>query len=372
MLSGRTTALLTLCALLVSAGCRPEEQITRYSAPKQPKSTSGRTPSSPASEPGRMLGAIIPQGEKTWFVKLTGPTDDVAQHRSAFDALLAGWSFADGKPKWELPPGWNESPGNEFRFATLKVSAAPKIDVSVTVLPTAEGDPEEYALLNVNRWRKQMELPPFTLEELRKDDEEHGAILHQEIAGAKAIVIDFTGTLSAASMPRGPFAAGGKSPTVPQPPAPRAPSAGLTFEKPEAWADGKAGGMRKAAFIAHSGSDLAEITVIDLPAAANDLLGNVNRWRGQVGLPAVTAEELPANVQQVPLADGTGDFVELVAPAEAEKPQTILGVVAVRGDKAWFIKLQGESALAAQEKQRFLDFVKSMKFSQSEGNGDGQ
>ena len=41
---------------------------------------------------------------------------------------------------------------------------------------------------------------------------------------------------------------------------------------------------------------------------------------------------------------------------------TIIGAVVVVGDEGWFFKLKGSKALAAQEKQSFVAFAKSVKF----------
>jgi hypothetical protein len=57
-----------------------------------------------------------------------------------------------------------------------------------------------------------------------------------------------------------------------------------------------------------------------------------------------------------------GKFVELVAPEDASPRETILGVIAIRGDQSWFVKLKGDSKLAAREKERFETFVKSIRF----------
>ena len=56
-----------------------------------------------------------------------------------------------------------------------------------------------------------------------------------------------------------------------------------------------------------------------------------------------------------------GDYAELVGPAGVAKGKTILGVMAFSGGRVWFIKLMGDSELAAREKDRFEAFVKSIK-----------
>jgi hypothetical protein len=166
--------------------------------------------------------------------------------------------------------------------------------------------------------------------------------------------------------PFAPFA-GSQGSTTSAPPAAPPPSAtatsgGIVFTAPEQWSPGKLNEFRKAAFVVTEGDQSAEITVIDLDASAGDLVSNVNRWRGMVGLAAAPAAEIKAAAKKIETFGVSGDYVELAGPGDGKQPQTILGVMAVAGGKAWFIKLQGAPGLAAREKDRFESFVKSLKF----------
>ena len=57
-----------------------------------------------------------------------------------------------------------------------------------------------------------------------------------------------------------------------------------------------------------------ETTVSVLPNSS-DALSNVNRWRGQLSLPPITAEQLADESTQVELADGKATFVNLLGHA---------------------------------------------------------
>jgi hypothetical protein len=65
---------------------------------------------------------------------------------------------------------------------------------------------------------------------------------------------------------------------------------------------------------------------------------------------------------EVQVDDVEGHYVEMFGPAGADSHQAILGVIAPRQDRAWFIKLTGSPDLAAVEKERFLEFVASIRF----------
>jgi hypothetical protein len=161
--------------------------------------------------------------------------------------------------------------------------------------------------------------------------------------------------------PLAPFAGGGASPRTTKGSGAAAPGSGLAFVAPPEWKAGELNQFRKASFTVADGEQKAEITVIDLDPGSGDLLANVNRWRGQVGLLPVTAAELASSVKKIDAFGVQGDYVELVGPSGVAKGQTLLGVMAFAGGRAWFVKLIGDSDLAAREKDRFETFVKSIK-----------
>jgi hypothetical protein len=112
---------------------------------------------------------------------------------------------SEGKPQWTLPEGWQEQPGSQLRFATLVIPAEPKpLEVSVTVLPNSGEDDEAYVLLNVNRWRGQLRLPPTTKEQLA------GESTQVPLDGATATVVNLLGTAAPDGMGRPPFMSGAR------------------------------------------------------------------------------------------------------------------------------------------------------------------
>lgn len=45
----------------------------------------------------RMLGAIVKDGDKTWFFKMTGDPEKVGKQKDAFDKLIKSLKWTDGK-----------------------------------------------------------------------------------------------------------------------------------------------------------------------------------------------------------------------------------------------------------------------------------
>lgn len=148
----RIGALLAGLALALLAGCK-DETIERYQVPRPPQQ--------------RLLGAIIPRGERTWFFKLVGPQDVVDKHAAEFRQFIQSLSFPEkGRQPiaWRVPEewGWREEPGEKLRYATFKIG--PREDpLELTVIPLGGGGT---LLSNVNRWRDQMGLPRVTEDDL--------------------------------------------------------------------------------------------------------------------------------------------------------------------------------------------------------------
>ena len=66
---------------------------------------------------------------------------------------------------WTAPPSWKEKALSEFRKASFEIqSHEGKADFSVVAFPGDAGG----LLANINRWRGQLQLPPFTEETLRR------------------------------------------------------------------------------------------------------------------------------------------------------------------------------------------------------------
>lgn len=146
--------------------------------------------------------------------------------------------------------------------------------------------------------------------------------------------------------------------------APTAPrDSGLKYETPEGWVAAKGNEFSRLAFEVQDEGRSIKITV---SSAGGDLLSNVNRWRGQVGLPAVSQADFNKELKQLPVAGGQGNYVELVGPESASPRQAILGVILPVGNSSWFFKLQGDATLALKEKSHFEEFVQSVKFGNEE------
>ncbi|MGH7996051.1 MAG: hypothetical protein ACREFX_06850, partial [Opitutaceae bacterium] len=158
---------------------------------------------------------------------------------------------------------------------------------------------------------------------------------------------------AASAMPPGaaPMAGGGPM----SGPVPTASGPGLVWTAPAAWKAYPPQPERKANY--RVGSDGAgELSITAFPGSVGGELANVNRWRGQAGLPPVADGGLASAVTRIE-ADGLR-----ITVVDADGPDShLLGAIVPLGDSTWFFKLTGPSALVAREKAAFLDFLKTVQ-----------
>jgi hypothetical protein len=177
-----------------------ETNIVSYAAPKEtPRQLPAATPS-PAGTPGRLWGAIVPMETELWFFKATGPIEEMTKVEPELRTFLESVRFDKGEPKWELPDGWEQSPGFDFIFANIRIPAGKEpIELSVSRLVRRDMPLEEDLLENVNRWRGQITKPPVSAEDLSKSTET------LNVSGFETTLVSLEGMLKPRGMGRGPF-----------------------------------------------------------------------------------------------------------------------------------------------------------------------
>lgn len=350
----RATVVGLLAILSLVCGCEKQEQITTYTVPRH---ESLQTPEFLAesakrqSQPARMLAAILPHGSTLWFFKLQGPPDDVTAREGEFHEFLKSLRFeGDSKIAWTLPETWKETPGNANRYATLVLNSEPPLEVTVTVLGAGDGELTQQLLDNINRWRGQLDLPHIEAEDLPQRTETINA------GEMKVTVINIKG--KAAPKPAMP---GGMMPPMSGHPTggESKPSVGasgkstLQFDKPEGWTEVPVKQFQRARFTVGEGEQLVEVSV---SRAGGGRDANINRWRGQLGLPPRSGDLPEETGKPFEAASRQGELIEIVAGEKA-----LVVIVIPDGDQSWFIKLSGNSELATKERSNFEAFAKSLK-----------
>lgn len=410
---------LLLAITSLALGCGKPDQIQTYTVAKEPAplaagevaSATGNNPAQPAAATDRMLAAILPDGGRAWFFKVVGPMAAIDKHAEAIDGFFASVRPAGDKPlpAWKLPEGWTQQPGNEFRAATIVIPGDKPLDLTVSTLGWSGS--QDDLLLNINRWRGQMQLAKIGPQQLAESTREVKA------GDATITVVDLTGRFQSGMTPpfagRAPFAGGANAPPGLNPSAPNAPAGPAElpaghpplapdsakaasapaiaprgpaqsdvpkFTLPEKWKvlPIEEGSMRKAAFDVADGSKQALITVTQFSArvpAMADPLQNVNRWRGEIGLSRVDDDTLEKVTESIEVGGEKATFMAAIPdttkPEESQVEQATLAAMVRVGDEMWFFKMKGNRDLVAAEQQNFRDFLKSVRFTAGPGAPDG-
>jgi hypothetical protein len=286
---------------------------------------------------------------------------------------------ASGSIRWQAPADWKEEAPGQFQQARYRLR--PDCEVTVSALPgDAGGD-----AANVNRWRGQIGLPEVpdpqgerielkalaaraSLHELR--GESKGILAAILSHGGKTWFFKLTAPIAELASCKDEFVAfltniqgeAAAPPPPPQtPPPPGKPGIGL--DVPDGWEKSAGSSMRVASFkIPGTGGVDGDVSVIPLGGDGGSTLDNVNRWREQLKLPALAADEAPATWTTVETPSGPMIITHITgteAIHEGNRAGAISAAILRAKDATWFFKLTGEAGLVRQNQEKFDAFVRS-------------
>jgi hypothetical protein len=153
-------------------------------------------------------------------------------------------------------------------------------------------------------------------------------------------------------------------PTIPQTaaPAPAGTQAGINtppihWTTPKGWKELSPTSIRIGNFlVAGEAERKAEVAITSFPGTVGTELDNVNRWRGEIGLDVVDQSSISSQIVTVDSMEGRlYDFVGASA-------NTVV-VSLPRKGATWFFKLRGDKDVVEGAKSSFLEFLKSIRFS---------
>jgi hypothetical protein len=290
-----------------------------------------------------------------------------------------------------VPANWEAQPLAQMRKASFLVKGenGAVADISFVALGPAAGN----VLDNVNRWLGQLKQAAVTEEKLKTMVQPltttRGVVTVVDLSGepengepAKdgrivgAIATDETGT--AFFKMRGnsalvgaekenflkwvgawralPATADTSNSTMPSPPA-NSDKPQIKWDVPAGWSPAAPAAMRYASFGVEKDGAKADISVVTFPGDGGNDVDNINRWRQQIGLPAVGAEVLQSLISSVHAGELHINTVDM-SGASAR----VLAGWTRQGGRAWFFKLNGPPVLVEQEKPKFVAFLQSIRF----------
>jgi len=129
---------------------------------------------------------------------------------------------------------------------------------------------------------------------------------------------------------------GVQGPGTGDPAAPPTQLDGLAFAAPDAWRYTGAGQFLMASF------QITPATKMTISQARGTLTAQVNRWRGQLGLPGIEGEVDPASLEHIESAAGELLLVDLVSGDGGRRMRIGMMPHASSG-QTWFFKLTGSA-----------------------------
>ncbi|MDF7798479.1 hypothetical protein P4C99_03345 [Pontiellaceae bacterium B1224] len=132
-------------------------------------------------------------------------------------------------------------------------------------------------------------------------------------------------------------------------------SPGFTADLPDGWTENPGSGMRKASYS-------IEGTAIDFyltSLSVGDVPSNVNRWRGQVGLPDVSAEEITEDVQVFTAGGHEVSYIEIY---NEEGGKGIIAAIIDLSPSYWYFTAKGSVDELQAKASEIRGFLESIQF----------
>jgi hypothetical protein len=288
--------------------------------------------------------------------------------------------------EWKVPGDWVEWPGDDGVFAGFTISEKPNLELKITAMP--RGPESADVVANVNRWQRQMGMPGTSPEETSKLVKEivvdgrpvqimdvMGRAASDKAAQQRtlaAMTVDYdrvwfftikgdAGEIEKHKKEFEEFVASLKFNSAKMAEARREVKGSLSWLTPATWEDGGERELRAATYYAGDPRELAEVMVTPLGAGSSgELLENINRWRGQVGLgPVSKPDEQP--VERMEMGGRPAAYFDFSGPGRGT-PTRMLLVMVADGKQVWFFKMIGPEKTVGGEKGNFEGWVKSVEF----------
>ena len=136
--------------------------------------------------------------------------------------------------------------------------------------------------------------------------------------------------------------------------APPPAGSGFTAELPEGWSEVPGSGMRKVSY----SIDGTSIDFYLISLMMGDVPSNVNRWRGQVGLPPATPESIAQEVESFQIGGHGVKYIEIY---NEDGGQGIISAIVDLAPQYWYFTAKGsvvELKANASDIRKFIESVK--------------
>jgi hypothetical protein len=149
-------------------------------------------------------------------------------------------------------------------------------------------------------------------------------------------------------------------------PPPQGAAPSIQWTTPAGWEEQPASGMRVGSFAVNKDGKHADVSIIPLAGISGGDLANVNRWRGQVGLPPIEAGKLEETAEKASIGSTPSAVYDLAGTdPQTKQPTRIVASILSNDGTTWFFKMIGSEDLVEKQKPAFKEFLKSIDFQAS-------
>ena len=137
-----------------------------------------------------------------------------------------------------------------------------------------------------------------------------------------------------------------------------------TWQVPSTWKEIPGGQFLVAKFmISGAGGAQAAVNVSMSAGDGGGPVGNINRWRGQLGLAPLSDSEVNKLLTSIDTAGGKAMLVDMTGTdARTSQKARLVGAIVPQGNRTWFYKLMGDEQLVEKEKDSFAKLVQTAKY----------
>jgi hypothetical protein len=133
-----------------------------------------------------------------------------------------------------------------------------------------------------------------------------------------------------------------------------------TFTLPQGWSRDPASRPMRVFTLSTGGDKPAQVIVTRLGGSFGGMSMNLNRWRGEVGLPP---SQNDADLKETPidLGGSPGSLIDLLGPGkDGTTPMRSMIARRTSGESVWFFKLVGPAEAVTQQQAAFQAFLASL------------
>ena len=136
-----------------------------------------------------------------------------------------------------------------------------------------------------------------------------------------------------------------------------------SWNLPKGWKQGPNKEMRLASFYLEADPDAIDCYIVSLPGLAGGLEANLKRWMGQMGIdPSDANYQKLLNTSKIfQTREGLeAKFYDLMPLQQGPSAKTMIAAIVSTNDATVFVKMTGTGEHVKQNKDSFLEFLKSI------------